>query len=299
MACSVHKRAGVLLAPGILVLILGSILGGCGEDDSPKRSPGIIDIPLDMSLEEALGSAVPGDTLNILSAPPPLARTLVVDGDRTPLLIRGDKGIPILTTATSGAIFRFDSPKAGTRISRVGFSGGAPAVRVLGSGELAVEDALFTAGTVQIYGSGSGLKVSVTRSLMREAALFSLQMTDNAVLEAVNLTIDEAGDCGILFGSGGAGVVHNCIIWRSANYGIACGGDDLLDGSGCNDIHLSGISAYGVCTKPDTTDFSVNPLFCDPDNGDYAIQDVSPCAPSNSPPGCGLIGARDPGVCAP
>lgn len=38
----------------------------------------------------------------------------------------------------------------------------------------------------------------------------------------------------------------------------------------------------------------VNPLFCDPENGDYSIADESPCAPGNSG-GCGLIGALDVG----
>lgn len=295
-----RSRALALLVPGVLALVLGPVLGGCGDDNTkPPRSPGIIDIPLDMSLEKAVSSAVPGDTLNLLSTPPPLTAPLVVDGDRTPLLIRGDKGVPVLTTAAAGPIFQFDSPKAGTRISSVGFSGGAPAIRVLGGGELAVEDASFSAGTVQVYGSGSGLKVSVTRSVMRGPSLYALQMADGAVLEASNLTIDEAGDCGILFGTGAMGRVNNCIIWRSQNYGIACGGDDLLDGTGCNDIHLSGISAYGSCNGPDSTDFSLDPLFCDPANADYTLQDLSPCAPFNSPPGCGLIGARDPGVCAP
>jgi hypothetical protein len=36
---------------------------------------------------------------------------------------------------------------------------------------------------------------------------------------------------------------------------------------------------------------SEDPLFCDPDNDDYHIFAHSPCAPENSPPGCGLIGA--------
>jgi parallel beta-helix repeat protein/predicted outer membrane repeat protein len=37
--------------------------------------------------------------------------------------------------------------------------------------------------------------------------------------------------------------------------------------------------------------FSANPRFCDAANGDYSLNSVSPCAPVNSPPGCGLIGA--------
>jgi len=37
--------------------------------------------------------------------------------------------------------------------------------------------------------------------------------------------------------------------------------------------------------------FSAPPLFCEPESGDFSISEYSPCAPSHSPPGCGLIGA--------
>jgi len=36
--------------------------------------------------------------------------------------------------------------------------------------------------------------------------------------------------------------------------------------------------------------FSMNPFFCDPDNGEYHLLDNSPCAPAQQPE-CGLIGA--------
>jgi len=38
-----------------------------------------------------------------------------------------------------------------------------------------------------------------------------------------------------------------------------------------------------------------DPLFCEPDSGDFTIQDISPCAAANSPPGCELIGLYDVG----
>jgi hypothetical protein len=36
--------------------------------------------------------------------------------------------------------------------------------------------------------------------------------------------------------------------------------------------------------------FSADPLFCDPDVGDFRLKDCSPCAPAQNPD-CGLIGA--------
>jgi hypothetical protein len=43
--------------------------------------------------------------------------------------------------------------------------------------------------------------------------------------------------------------------------------------------------------------FSADPLLCNPDFGDFALQVDSPCAPGNHPAGadCGTIGAREPG----
>jgi hypothetical protein len=43
---------------------------------------------------------------------------------------------------------------------------------------------------------------------------------------------------------------------------------------------------------------SADPLFCDPDAGDYHIFNTSPCAPGQQPT-CGLIGALDVGCIAP
>lgn len=43
--------------------------------------------------------------------------------------------------------------------------------------------------------------------------------------------------------------------------------------------------------------FSADPLFCDPENGDFTLDCDSPCLPGNHPDGadCGLIGALDMG----
>jgi hypothetical protein len=46
--------------------------------------------------------------------------------------------------------------------------------------------------------------------------------------------------------------------------------------------------------------FSADPFFCDPDNGDFTLSAQSPCLPGNHPDGvdCGLIGAFGQG-CGP
>jgi hypothetical protein len=39
-----------------------------------------------------------------------------------------------------------------------------------------------------------------------------------------------------------------------------------------------------------------NPLFCDESNGDFGLDETSPCGPYFAPPECGLIGASG-GIC--
>jgi hypothetical protein len=47
-------------------------------------------------------------------------------------------------------------------------------------------------------------------------------------------------------------------------------------------------------------DVVADPLFCDPENGDFTLSSQSPCLPGNHPDGvdCGLIGAFGQG-CGP
>ncbi len=58
----------------------------------------------------------------------------------------------------------------------------------------------------------------------------------------------------------------------------------------CNNAwSIAGDSYAGDCVGGVNSNISVDPLFCDPENGDYTLSANSPCAPRNSP--CGLIGA--------
>jgi parallel beta-helix repeat protein len=281
----------------VIAVLAGLSAAGCGDDNStnpPGRNPTTFDIPTEMTLEEAVANAIPGDTLSILFSPLATADVVTIQSKQTPLLITGSKTRPRLTTTGIDAILRFNSPNPGTEIREVGFGGGNPAVEILGEGSILIDQCDFLGGVVQVYGAGSGLQATVTGCLMREAGLFSIEVGSGAVLTATGNTIDGAGDCGIILEGSAAGTVANNIIWRSSNYGLACtGSQDLAEASGCNDIHQSGLGHYLGCTEPDS-DFHLDPEFCDADGGNYTLFDISPCTPINSG-GCGLIGAREPG----
>ena len=91
-----------------------------------------------------------------------------------------------------------------------------------------------------------------------------------------------------------------------ANIIVGCGtgiwmhsesGTELVS---CNDVWNNGTNWYGT---PDLVgingNFSEDPIFCDPENGDYSVAESSTCLPGQGPVGCGLIGALDAGCEGP
>ena len=283
-------RSQTTLLAGLVGLLVA--VSGCGDDPTgPSRDPIIWNIPDEDSFEAAADGAIPGDTLEVSSVfvpLPALTKTVTFDSDQTPLVIRGRRGFPVLTIGSDDPILRFVSPRTGTRISGMAFSGGSVALTIEG-GTMAIDDCNFIDGTVQILGSGGGTRVDVSETVMRDAAAFAIVMQSGASVIAVNNTINEAGDCGILITSNSRGEVNNCIISNSVNFGIACtDGGSLVTTSGCNDIYMSGMAMYQNC-GPGVDDFALDPEFCGPPT-DLTIQTTSPCAPANSGD-CGLIGA--------
>ena len=297
---------GVHMGPRIfkaflgVVVIGGFVLAGCGDDEptEPPRDPEVFFIPLEISLEQAANIAIPGDTL-IITGSLLLLETVTFSSNQTPLVILGGKmPPPTLSILADQPILHFVAPNDGTKVAELGFSGGGNGVLAENAGRIEVADCAFSGGTIQVLGAGSGLVVDVSGCLMRDAGLFSIEAKSSATVVASNNTIDGAMDCGILLVDNAQGQVNNCIISNSSRYGIACQqGAILTPASGCNDIYMSGTAPYENCT-PGVDDFSLDPLFCTGAN-DFTIQDISPCAPANSPQGCGLIGAFPTAVCPP
>jgi hypothetical protein len=78
------------------------------------------------------------------------------------------------------------------------------------------------------------------------------------------------------------------IVAHSTGVGISCEAGNLA----CNDVWSSQNTNYEGCA-PSSTNFSADPLFCDLLRFNLGLNETSPCAPANSPAGCGLIGALD------
>jgi len=248
-----------------------------------------VSIPFEMTLEDAVADAIPGDTLIFVSGVT-VTEPVVIEGAKTPLLLMSSKGGGGVSGTTGKGLLEFHSPRAGTRISELSFSAGYPSVLARGGGSLVVEGCTFSGGDVHVLADGSGTNVTVDGCFLQNAISFSIEVLAGARVTATSNTIVHAGDCGIYLG-GGSAVVQNCIVWNSANYAIACQGGSLDSSSGCNDTFASGTDEFLNCMPNPDTDVNLDPLFCDAPNGDYSLRAESPCAPGNSVPGCGLVGA--------
>jgi hypothetical protein len=285
-----------------LGLVLLCLISACGDETTKPpvvRDPRTILVPDEMDLEEAGRQAVAGDTLSLRAffPIPPLTRTVTFRSDQTPLLIRGDKNLPLVTGTDSFAFLRFESPKPGTKIDAVAFAGGATAIDVTGDGEIVIAGCLFTGGVAQVHAEGSALTVRVEGSLFEDADLFGIDIAGPTHLIAHQNTILRAGDCGVRATGESDALLTANIIAGSANFGIACvGGALLLGGSGCNDVFESVNGPYTGCVAPET-DFDLDPGFCNEQRGIYTLESNSPCAEGISG-ACGRVGARDVG-CEP
>jgi len=281
-----------------LMIVLAMAFMGCDDNGSSGsgHDPVVYHIGiLDYTFEEAAELAMPGDTLLFESSPPQLTNTIVFGENQTPLVFTATKQHPRITAPDGLPALRFVSPKSGTRIEHLGFSGGNYTLNVSGSGSIAIDDCKFTGALIQVFGSGDNLTVNVTRSEFVRPEAFGIAVQSTTVLHADKVTVVAAGDCGILITESATGRVKNSILYNSANFGIACRGQgQLTNDSGCNDIF--GSVPVSDCTEP-ATDLHLDPMFCDAAHNVFTIMSISPCAPANSG-GCGQIGAYLP-ACDP
>jgi hypothetical protein len=83
-------------------------------------------------------------------------------------------------------------------------------------------------------------------------------------------------------------IQSNIITGSSRGAALNCEGSGvaLIE---CNDL-WDNAGGDGNCTLGGDN-FSADPMFCDAPAGDYHLHEDSPCAPGNSPAGCGQVGA--------
>jgi nitrous oxidase accessory protein NosD len=89
----------------------------------------------------------------------------------------------------------------------------------------------------------------------------------------------------------GVATVERTIIAFSQQDAVACSGGVAVS---CCDFYANLAGNWTGCIADQqgvNGNFTESPRFCDALSGDFTLNSLSPCAPGNSPPGCGLIGA--------
>jgi len=91
-------------------------------------------------------------------------------------------------------------------------------------------------------------------------------------------------------------LVNTIITFSIEGQALYCDGTSSASLSCCDIYGNAGGDWMGCIAGQDTTNgnLSEDPLFCAPENSDFHICDISPCAPAQQPE-CGLIGASDVG----
>jgi len=121
----------------------------------------------------------------------------------------------------------------------------------------------------------------------------------NATITRTAFVGNESDTGSHLFLENGRAEVGQCIFAGGVGaVPVGCGSGATL-GVGCTDVWGHAGGDWVGCLAPHAGgdgNFSADPLFCDPDAGDFSIRADSPCTEGAS--GCGLVGPFDVG-CVP
>jgi predicted outer membrane repeat protein len=167
-------------------------------------------------------------------------------------------------------------------------------------------DCVFVRNSAGTFGGAIANDISYWGAVISRCVFIGNTATDGGTLSLQGSAVPEI-TMSTIFGSmtQGAAIrcsgewcaptISNTIVAFSADGGaVACDGG-AAPALSCCDIYgnaggnwVGGIEdQYGI-----DGNISEDPVFCDPDNGDFTLQECSPCAPFSPPnPECDLIGA--------
>jgi serine protease len=168
--------------------------------------------------------------------------------------------------------------------NRVSFIGQPPGHAAMGGGVCCAESSpnfinctfADNEARAPVYSSGGGI-MSLNSNLILQGCTFY-----------GNWAIEGGG-----IASTGVATVENSIIAFSGNgEAVLCSGGQVH--FSCSDVFGNAGGNWTPCIEDQlgvNGNISADPLFCDALGGDLKLRADSPCAPGNSPSGCGLIGA--------
>jgi hypothetical protein len=111
---------------------------------------------------------------------------------------------------------------------------------------------------------------------------------------ALNSTTMDEGAAVALYDSSVAMIEATILALSTDGSAVFCDNGGSIAALACTDIYGNAGGDWVGCIADQhgiNGNFSADPLFCEPLADDFTLAEGSPCAPENSPAGCGLIGA--------
>jgi len=132
---------------------------------------------------------------------------------------------------------------------------------------------------------GGGVSGILSSPTIVQCTLYANEAYPGSGISFAQSSVPTLRNTVIAFGAGGEAV--DCFLESSA--ALSC--CDIIGNAGGDWVGCIE-DQYGI-----DGNISADPLFCDPENGDYTLDACSPCLPGNHPHGvdCGLIGALGQG----
>ncbi|MEZ5065551.1 MAG: right-handed parallel beta-helix repeat-containing protein [bacterium] len=152
---------------------------------------------------------------------------------------------------------------------------GGGGLSVKGSGAKLVENCLFIANATTGVGQGGGLSALGSGSCIVRGNTFyansNTYVLGGASLYGAGLTLQL--DNNLVTGSVGESAIF---VWTDVSLTTSC------------NVYWDNPTGVGIPLSP--TDREIDPLYCDPESGDFTVQENSPCVEPGAL-GCGQIGA--------
>ncbi len=260
--------------------------GPCVQSDVCIRVRGtslatgaVLNVPGEYAtIEAAIAAADHGDT--VLVAPGTYNEgSLEIDKD---IVLMSEAG-PESTVVDAAGLFA----APGAHAAVLSLTGVTNACRVLGLTFEGAESPTAGGGIVITNASPGIIGCVVANNSAASGAGIMAKGSSPFILNCT--VVDNSGLAGIYFDAASSGFVSKCIVTGTAGGpGIYCGSAstsvDCCDVDGNVGVITGGTDGGG--------NFSEDPMYCDRSDGNYLLQDISPCI---SGYGCGRIGALDAG----